>query len=63
MLLPEYGTEFISTARRATTGDILQQHNVAAMDLHFPWNLILRLSEHMGTSSPLELRILQGPAE
>ena len=60
---PEWGTEFILTVRRATTGDILLQHNVAAMDLEFTWNLKLRLSDHMGTASPFELRILQGTAE
>ena len=63
MLHLEWGTEFILTARRATTGDILLQHNVAAMDLDFTWTLKLRLSDHMGTSSPFELRILQGTAE
>ena len=36
----------ILTARRATTGDILLQHNVAAMDLEFAWNLKLRLLSH-----------------
>ena len=63
MLPPDYGTEFILIARRATTGDILLQHNVASMDLDFTWNLKLRLSDHMGASSPFELRILQGASQ
>ena len=62
-LFDEYGTEFIFTARRATTGDILMRHNVAAMDLDFTWKLKLRLSDQLGTSSPFDLRILQGTAE
>ena len=62
-LFDEYGTEFIFTARRATTGDILMRHNVAAMDLDFTWKLKLRLSDQLGTSSPFDLRILQGTTE
>ena len=61
--MDEYGTEFILTARRATTGDILMQHNVAAMDLDFTWKLKLRLADPMRESSPFDLRLLQGPIE
>ena len=59
----EYGTEFILTARRATTGDILMRHDIAAMDLDFTWKLKLRLSDQLGASSPFDLRILQGTSE
>ena len=53
MLLPECGTESHSARHQHKCGS----------DLDFAWNLKLRLSDHMGTSSPFELRILQGTAE
>ena len=62
MLFDEYGTDFVRTARRATTGDILMRHNVAAVDLDF-MEAEARLSDQLGTFSPFDLRILQGTAE
>ena len=63
LMSDEYGIEFILTARRATTGDILMRHNVAAMDLDFTWKLKLKLSDQLRVSSPFDLRILQGTSE
>ena len=53
-MVDEYGTEFVVTARRATTGDILMRRNVAAMDLDFTWKLKLRLSDQFCVSSPFD---------
>ena len=60
-LLTEYGTygiEFILTVRRATTGEVLWRHEVAAMDLTYTWELKLGLSEHLNVPSPFALRML-----
>ena len=46
--MEEYATEFLLTAHRATTGDILLQQDLAAMDLDFTWKLNIRLADHMG---------------
>ena len=61
--MDEYGSEFVLTARRATTGDTLMQHSVAAMDLDCTWKLKLRLADHMRVSSPFGLRLVQGRIE
>ena len=60
-MIDEYGIEFILTAHRATTGDKLMLHNVAAIDLDFTWKPKLRLSDQLRVPSPFDLRLLQGP--
>ena len=62
-LFTDYRTEFILTVRRATTGEVLWRHEVAAMDLTYTWELKLGLSEHLNASSPFALRLLQGAVE
>ena len=60
--MEEYATEFLLTAHRATTGDILLQQDLAAMDLDFTWKLNIRLADHMKASSPVKIRVILGSA-
>ena len=61
--MEEYATKFLLTARRATTGDILLQQDLAAVDLDFTWKLNIRLADHMKASSPFDLRLILGTQE